>query len=418
MYLQDKTRKNYESEQYKKRFFKKINKKNRKKKEKNCRKTIKQYSQLQIIMSSKSKKYESLNRYKRLPNTGSSPVTIGKPIDPQPITSSPTKHSIFSPTNSPVKRKPSYKRLKVIVHSDDLHLFESNSPKKHGSYLEMSSPVKASKAFDLIDVKALEKSTPSPEKTRKPAMSKSDEFKIEGLIEVSDDDDDDDGGKSSKTTGLSSFVEKLDPKNLLHSLEEHNKDKYKDVLQKYKRYNIPKPIKYKSKLLERADKHMKVIRKILEQKQEPSSYYYLARKQCYKSKHETMSAQEKWSIEWESYFGGYYGFQRQSIIGSYILEKYENKLLKFSNGNKTVSYWTVPQFSTYVLANEIIIRMIMEDMNMDFKEAETFCQKTTDYGTMVADAIEVVNEEYHESESETNPDDSDVILVPSKKRKV
>lgn len=163
---------------------------------------------------------------------------------------------------------------------------------------------------------------------------------------------------------------------------------------------------------------MKVIRKILEQKQEPSSYYYLARKQCYKSKHETMSAQEKWSIEWESYFGGYYGFQRQSIIGSYILEKYENKLLKFSNGNKTVSYWTVPQFSTYVLANEIIIRMIMEDMNMDFKEAETFCQKTTDYGTMVADAIEVVNEEYHESESETNPDDSDVILVPSKKRKV
>lgn len=57
----------------------------------------------------------------------------------------------------------------------------------------MSSPVKTSKAFDLIDVKALEKSTPSPEKTRKPAMSKSDEFKIEGLIEVSDDDDDDDG---------------------------------------------------------------------------------------------------------------------------------------------------------------------------------------------------------------------------------
>ena len=76
----------------------------------------------------------------------------------------------------------------------------------------MSSPVKTSKAFDLIDVKALEKSTPSPEKTRKPAMSKSDEFKIEGLIEVSDDDDDDDGGKSSKATGLSSFVEKLDPK--------------------------------------------------------------------------------------------------------------------------------------------------------------------------------------------------------------
>lgn len=368
-------------------------------------------------MPLKNKTYGSLNRNKRLLNSSSSPVTIRKPEDPQRIASSPTKHSVFSPTTSPVKRKTSYKKNKFIVHNDDLHLFESNSPTKHGTYSVMLSLQKPKKAFDLIDLTAFEKSTPSPEKTRLPDSAKSDNFKVEGLIEVSDDDDDVDKSKTN-TTGASSFVEKLDPKNLLHSLEEHNKDKYKDVLRKYKRLNIPKPIKYKSLLLERADAHMKVIKKILEQKQEPSVYYYLARKQCYKSKHETMSPQEKWTIEWESYFGGYYGFQRQSIIGNHILEKYENRLLKFSNGNKTVSYWTVPQFSTYVLANEVIIRMIMEDMNMDFKEAEAFCQKTTDYGILVADAIDVVNGECHKSEDEHSPDDSDIILILKKKSKI
>ena len=47
------------------------------------------------------------------------------------------------------------------------------------------------------------------------------------------------------------------------------------------------------------------------------------------------------------------------------------------------------QFSTYVLANEIIIRMIMEDMNLDFDKAEKFCLETVDYGIVVADSIEV-----------------------------
>ena len=48
------------------------------------------------------------------------------------------------------------------------------------------------------------------------------------------------------------------------------------------------------------------------------------------------------------------------------------------------------QFSTYVLANEIIIRMIMEDMNLDFDKSEKFCLETVDYGIVVADSIELI----------------------------
>ena len=40
-------------------------------------------------------------------------------------------------------------------------------------------------------------------------------------------------------------------------------------------------------------------------------------------------------------------------------------------------------------ANEIIIRMIMEDMNLDFDKSEKFCLETVDYGIVVADSIEV-----------------------------
>ena len=109
-----------------------------------------------------------------------------------------------------------------------------------------------------------------------------------------------------------------------------------------------------------------------------------------KSDRETMPALDKWRIKWEKYYGGYYGFQRQSIIGAYILDRYEKKLTKFCKDNKTARYWNMSQFSTYVLANEIIIRMIMEDMNLDFDKANfEFCLETVDYGIVVADSIEV-----------------------------
>lgn len=54
-----------------------------------------------------------------------------------------------------------------------------------------------------------------------------------------------------------------------------------------------------------------------------------------------------------------------------------------------MSYWSIPSFATHVLANEIIIRMIMEDLNLDFETAEKFCQESTDYGIVIADKVDI-----------------------------
>ncbi|RCK65234.1 Restriction of telomere capping protein 4 [Candida viswanathii] len=375
-------------------------------------------------MTIRKKEYGPMKPVYQASNTDSSAVRI-RPNDTPNFNQSSRESPLFSPARPQDRLNPSYSKKRkatIAVHSDDLDLFESNSLAKHGRYMEMESPSMRKKLFDLIDMKKLEKSTPSPEKTRKSDLTDAGKFKVEGLIEISDDDEEEDDYDISKggcrASRLSSFVKKVDPKNLLHSMEQNRKAKYSDVLRKYRKLKIPKPIKYKSALLRKADSHMKVIKKLLDGKQEPCIYYGLAKAQCSKSKHETMSQLDKWQIEWEKFHGGYYGFQRQSMIGSHILEKYENKLLNFSNGNKTVSYWGVAQFSTYVLANEIIIRMIMDDMNMDFEKAQEFCQKTTDYGNVVADSTEVVTGSEPNTENDSDLDDSDVILAPKRRKKI
>ena len=318
-----------------------------------------------------------------LPRTSSS-LSATSSIPSSPI------HDMFSPTKLSPRASKTYKKRpkgKILVHDNAL---ETSKVKKLGEYQEIiAKPRKSLDPFDLIDINHIEKSTPSPVKMAKKRKTETG-IKVEGLLEISDDDDNDnDKLKEKDKSQPKTLNEKFDSNNILHSLDQQNRSKYDDVLKKYKKKKIPKPIVSRKELLARANKYMDLIPKILGGKLNTSIYYEYAKAEQVKSDRETMPALDKWRINWEKYYGGYYGFQRQSIIGAYILDRYEKKLTKFCKDNKTARYWNMSQFSTYVLANEIIIRMIMEDMNLDFDKAEKFCLETVDYGIVVADSIEV-----------------------------
>ncbi|KAL6451190.1 RTC4 Restriction of telomere capping protein 4 [Candida maltosa Xu316] len=359
-------------------------------------------------MTMKNSQFNSVNLTKRTPS--------GKPKGTKisPPTEAPANTSLSPLFSSPKKTYSNRKKQKKapVVHqntprdnkpTDTNDALETAAISKMGSYYTATQSSSSSRSNndpfgDLIDINDIEKSTPSPCKPVK-KRAKSEEFKVEGLIEISDDDDEPDSGNRSVT-------------------------QYDDVIRKYKNKNIPKPIPTRVELLKRAEKYIDVIEDIISGKIGTSCYYELAKKQCMESPHETMSNSDKFKIKWDKYFGGYYGFQRQSIIGNYIMDKLESKLIKFSNKNRTASYWNISQFSTYVLANEIIIRLIMEDMELDFDAAESFCQQTTDYGIIVADASDIdatsvksTPVKNKKKKKWTTADDSDdVILMPTTKK--
>ena len=76
-------------------------------------------------------------------------------------------------------------------------------------------------------------------------------IKVEGLLEISDDDDNDnDKLKEKDKSQPKTLNEKFDSNNILHSLDQQNRSKYDDVLKKYKKKKIPKPIVSRKELLQ------------------------------------------------------------------------------------------------------------------------------------------------------------------------
>ncbi|ODV81621.1 uncharacterized protein CANTADRAFT_19244 [Suhomyces tanzawaensis NRRL Y-17324] len=191
-------------------------------------------------------------------------------------------------------------------------------------------------------------------------------------------------------------------------------NKYKssqiDVIkQKFEQHKFPAPIVSKKALLKRAGAHTGMISKMLKGKCEDSHYYNLAKKQHQVSDQDTMSSTEKWNINWEIFYGGYYGIKRQLIIGNMINKQFQRNLRSAAKKNQTVSYWTTSAFSTYVLANEIIIRLVMEDTGCGIDEAIELMHQSIEYGLIVADSIDVdddVELEGRESEVDHKKEDT------------
>lgn len=304
----------------------------------------------------------------------------------------------FSPQKSQEGQTYSRKKRPIYVHSEDgkdkriepLQVKQGRQGKQGmrdtKSYPTLLEPEKHSsdddeKEFGVINVSKI---TPSPRKKKR--LSIYDE--IEGLLDLNDDDGDDGDSKQIERKKLKVSTTSDGRIDLIRSFEEAKYGTKQDIAKKHKLKGIPKPITSRSELLQRARAHFEEMKLVLEGKCPPSIYYERAKRIRKNSSHETMTAKEQTRVDWELFYGGYYGFQRQSIIGKEITKVCQNELQK-QRKNPTISYWSIPSFATHVLANEVIIQMIMEDLKLDYDAAEAVCTETTDYGIAIADKIEI-----------------------------
>lgn len=187
--------------------------------------------------------------------------------------------------------------------------------------------------------------------------------------------------KTNETSQNSQLTEYSSlPQDILRGdIEQMNLD---TVREKYIKRTFPLP-QSKAKLKEKVGKHLEVIPKILAGEEELSFYYTLASDQRKQLLHLVMTLDERWDIKWEKYVAGFYGLKRQNFVASLIQAKYLHLLMKLTN--KTVRYWGPDMFATYVLANEIILRLVMEDLDLEKDLAEKLLKDTVDYGCKLAD---------------------------------
>lgn len=180
--------------------------------------------------------------------------------------------------------------------------------------------------------------------------------------------------------------------NILSTLENRKQASIEAIRSKFKDKHYPKLISSKKSLLTRTEAQLYIIPQILKGKLETSIFYNKAKSLSETSNHETMTHKEKWNINWQAFFGGYYGFKRQLFIASIILSRHKKDLQNAANRNTTVSYWTISGFSTFVLANEIIIRFVMHDFDCTISEAEKIVEESSEYGTVISDSTELIDD--------------------------
>lgn len=127
---------------------------------------------------------------------------------------------------------------------------------------------------------------------------------------------------------------------------------------------------------------LEIIPKLLDGLEPFSRYYTLATEQRKTLSHATMLAKDQWDINWKPYIGPY-GLVRQLYVGLLILRSHGKLLARLKN--KTVLYWLPDMFATYVLANEIILRLVKADQGCSLAEAEEYMKSHAEYGLRADD---------------------------------
>lgn len=152
---------------------------------------------------------------------------------------------------------------------------------------------------------------------------------------------------------------------------------------------IPTIPSKRSEIMHRVKPYLHMIPDFLSKKITMSYFYQLAKDIKLKSGSDSLTSRAKERINWTQFVGGYYGINRQMFIGSIIVSNFKRDLVKTANKNRIVAFWGVEDFANYVLANEMILRLIMEDYQCDLKKAETIIKTTIDEGAL-ADTKEVI----------------------------
>lgn len=290
------------------------------------------------------------------------------------------------------KKKPKSGKFSVINNLSRSSIFDSNSngvsksPKKMPIYIQnqasTTTPHSDSDGEDLIDLKKL----PSTKDHKLNAYSQLDKEKLDKIIQQ-------EHSKLASTpySIKKSFASNLlgTDNNLLSNFQKIQEPKIASLKEKFQKFDIPPPTSSKRTLKSRVMKHKAIIPDILNGSI-ASHYYNLANQQYKSSNNSSMTTEDNWQINWSKFIGGYYGLKRQQFIALILLSEF--KLLIQNVKNATVNYWNYNQFTTYVLANEIIIRLVMEDMGYSQSKAELFLEDTQDYGQYITDTVPLVDD--------------------------
>lgn len=200
------------------------------------------------------------------------------------------------------------------------------------------------------------------------------------------------GGKKAKlvpTADSTFFLHKLssdsgewDP---MAALQERSKSIREAIVSQYKNTKFDHVTRSKRALRNRVCDNIGFIDEILMDFRKCSMFYDKAEMQARFSPNETLSASDRDTIDWNSYFGGYFGFKRQLFISSVIFSLRKKELFQAAKKYPVVSFWTVDGFCTYILANELILKFIMQDLQCSLNDAKNTICESVDYGLYVTD---------------------------------
>lgn len=171
--------------------------------------------------------------------------------------------------------------------------------------------------------------------------------------------------------------------------EEEDVEQKNETLLTYKGVPIPDPIISKRKLMERTEEYVSQIQKMIVNDRYKSNFYKRAKLQQENSKRGRLNLSERSSILWDEYCAGYFGSERQAVISTIIRSRCRKELYKAEGRNRVISYWTIDEFSMYVLANEVAVLWAMKDMKYKYKQAMKMIELTVDYGQEVADKVKI-----------------------------
>ncbi|EDO19075.1 hypothetical protein Kpol_2000p40 [Vanderwaltozyma polyspora DSM 70294] len=134
-----------------------------------------------------------------------------------------------------------------------------------------------------------------------------------------------------------------------------------EVRAKYnKEFKLPQVL-YHDEIIEAIKPYMDIIIQLLKGKLQ-SVYYDSAKQAFLNSERAILSAHEFRALDLKKFQAGYYGLRRQLCVGEYIYDIYKEKICSLKS--PTARWWGPRDFSSYVLAPELLISVCIEEMGL------------------------------------------------------
>lgn len=158
------------------------------------------------------------------------------------------------------------------------------------------------------------------------------------------------------------------------------------VREKYSKKNFEPPHLNRSQLMKEADKHVHIVPQILNGVID-SYFYSLAKEVKESSGHEILTGKVHHSVDWSKFSTGYIGPKRTIAVAMHIKSVYSKILEETLKKSSVVSFWSLESFNLYVLAPEVISRIVMDQMDLSLKDSLNLMELTADYGKYIMDRI-------------------------------